>query len=264
MAALLFARVGAVVGSAVLLAGCGGGDESAAGSAQSTGPSIAGSTSAPVRDTAAACSARIRLNAKIPPGADPGEPDPAPQGMKDWAASVSPDFEILAANLPADLAPQVATQRADLEKARRGERMDSISPATMKSSNAIDEFVFDKCGLPQLDVTSTDGKYGTIPATLNAGPTAIRFAATGADSRAACVLLVARVRDGQTVSLQDLTAEKVELESIAEVATAVLPDHGQPGYATADLKTGRYILETPLGVLPDCSGGVTEAEFTVP
>jgi hypothetical protein len=264
MASLSIARVVAVVGSTALLVGCGGGEESTAGSAQSSSPSVAGSTSAPVRDTTAACSARIRLNAKLPPGADPGESDPASQAMKDWAASVSPDFEILAANLPPDLAPQVDTQRADLEKARRGERIDVISPATMKSSNAIDQFVFDKCGFPQLDVTSTEGQFGTLPATLNAGPTAIKFAATSGDSRAACVLLVARVRDGQTVSLEDLTAEKVELESIADVATAVLPDHGQPGYATADLRTGRYILETPLGVLPDCSGGVTEAEFTVP
>lgn len=253
---------GAVIASAVLLVGGGG---PAASSEPAAVPSAAGSTSAPVRDTAAACSARIRVNSNIPPGADPGEPAPAPQEMKDWAASVSPDFEVLAANLPAELAPHVETQRADLRKAQQGERIDVDNPATIESASAIDAFVFDKCHFPQLDVTSTDGTYGPIPATLKPGPTSIRFAATGAESRAACVLLIARVRDGQRVSLQDLTAEKVKIEDVADIVTAVLPAAtGQPGYGTADLKSGRYVLETPLGALPECSGGVTEAEVMVP
>jgi hypothetical protein len=203
------------------------------------------------------------MSSTAPPGAAPDDPDPAPQEMKDWAASVATDFETFATNSPADLAPQIETRRAELEKAERGERLNVQDPVSNAASNAIGAFLFDECDLQRLDVVSADGRLAPIPLTLKPGPVAIRFANTGAQSRAAFVLLVARVKDGATFSLQDVTSEEVDFADVADILCGVQPGDGQPGYGAFELSAGRYLVVSVLGTPPEFAGGVDAAEFTV-
>jgi hypothetical protein len=250
----------------VLLAGCAtpGGETVAGSTVVSSSDTTAKPPTAGGRDTVAACQAGIRMSSSIPPGAAPDDPDPAPQQMKDWAASVAADFEVFAANAPSELAPDVATQRAELQTAQRGERLDVQDPASNKASNAIDAFLFDECGLQRLDVVSADGRLDPIPATLQAAPVTVRFTNTGEQSRAAFVLLVARVKDGAVFSVQDETAGKVDFADVADVVCGVQPSDGQPGYGAFDLSAGRYLVVSVLGTPPEFNGGVDAAEFTVP
>jgi hypothetical protein len=203
------------------------------------------------------------MSGVIPPGADPDEPDPTPQQMKDWAASVVPDFDVFAASVPADLANAVATQRAELQKAQRGERLNVQDPASNEASNAIGGFLFDECGLQRLDAVSSDGRLRPMPTTLHAGPVVVRFTNSGEPTRAAFVLLVARVRDGTTFSVQDVTSGKVDFADVADVVCGVQPDDGGTGYGVFALATGRYLAVSVLGTPPEFSGGVDAAEFTV-
>ncbi|WP_029112632.1 hypothetical protein [Mycobacterium sp. URHB0044] len=264
--AMLVLGVGGLTGCGTQGGGATAGSEPAATTTVSatTAASTTVASSPPgVPDTVAACQAGVRMSGSIPPGADPDEPDPTPQQMKDWAATVVPDFEVFAASVPTDLANAVATQRAELQKAQRGERLNVQDPASTAASNAIGGFLFDECGLQRLDAVSADGRLGPMPTTLHAGPVVVRFANTGEPSRDAFVLLVARVRDGATVSVQDVTSEKVDFADVADVVSGVQPGDGRTGYGAFTLAPGRYLAVSVLGVPPEFSGGVDAAEFTV-
>lgn len=49
----------------------------------------------------------------------------------------------------------------------------------------------------------------------------------------------------------------------AEVVTAAMPVGDVPGYATAVLRPGRYVVCIPLGAPPEFTAGTTYAEFSV-
>jgi hypothetical protein len=141
--------------------------------------------------------------------------------------------------------------------------LDVQDPVSNRAANAIDRFLFDECGSQRLDAVSVDGRLGPIPETLQAGQVVVRFANTGNPSRAAFVLLVARVREGATFSVQDVASGKVDFADVADVVCGVQPADGQPGYGAFTLAAGRYLAVSVLGTPPDFAGGVDAAEFTV-
>ena len=207
---------------------------------------------APVRDTAAACTAVVALNATIPPGADPDAPAPAAAEMQAWAAGVAAPYATLRDNAPATLNDSVAALGGVLDQARRGQRIDVGDAKTTAATTAIDAWVHDSCGFQTLDLTSSGGKLGPVPAGLRPGPVSIKFDSTGDPS--AFVVLLARVKDGQRATAADVDAGRADFDTIAEVVGAAQPTGAGPAYGTATVTAGHYLLTSPLGTPPDFAG----------
>jgi len=207
---------------------------------------------APAKDTAAACTAEVALNATIPPGADPDGPAPSAAEMQTWATSVAGPFATLRDNAPDSLQPSVAVLGGVLDQAEQGRRIDVSDPKITAASNAVDGWVHDNCGFQTLDLTSTGGKLGPAPAALKPGPVSIKFSSTGDPS--AFVLLLARIKDGQKSTAADVDAGRADFDKIAEVVGAAQPTGAGPAYGTATVTAGDYLLTSPLGAPPNFTG----------
>jgi hypothetical protein len=207
---------------------------------------------APTKDTGAACNAEVAINAAIPPGADPDSPAPSAAAMQSWAASVATPFATLQANAPDTLRDSVAVLGGVLAEAQRGQRIDVTDPKTAAASNAVDAWVHDNCGFQTLDLTSSGGKLGPVPAELEPGPVSIKFTASGEPR--AFVVLLARVNDGQRATAADVDAGKADFEKVAQVVGAAQPTGAGPAYSTSTVTAGRYLLTTPLGAPPNFTG----------
>jgi len=207
---------------------------------------------APARDAAAACTAVVALNATIPPGADPDAPAPAAAEMQAWAAGVAAPYATLRDNAPATLNDSVAALGGVLDQARRGQRIDVGDAQTTAATTAIDAWVHDSCGFQTLDLTSSGGKLGPVPAGLRPGPVSIKFDSTGDPS--AFVVLLARVKDGQRATAADVDAGRADFDEVAEVVGAAQPTGPGPAYGTATVTAGHYLLTSPLGTPPDFAG----------
>jgi hypothetical protein len=215
-------------------------------------PAAPAAPAAPAKDTAAACTAEVALNAAIPPGADPDSPAPSAAELQTWAASVTTPFATLRDNAPATLNDSVAVLGGALDQARQGQRIDVSDPKITAASNAVDAWVHDSCGFQTLELTSTGGKLGPTPAALKPGPVSIKFTTTG--EPAAFVVLVARIKDGQQATAADVDAGRADFDKIAEVVGAAQPTGPEPAYATATVTAGRYLLTSPLGQPPNFTG----------
>ena len=215
-------------------------------------PAPAAAPATPAKDTAAACTAEVALNATIPPGADPDGPAPSAAEMQTWATSVAGPFATLRDNAPDPLQPSIAVLGGVVDQAEQGRRIDVSDPKITAASNAVDGWVHDNCGFQTLDLTSTGGKLGPAPAALKPGPVSIKFSSTGDPS--AFVLLLARVKDGQKAAAADVDAGRADFDTIAEVVGAAQPTGAGPAYGTATVTAGDYLLTSPLGAPPNFTG----------
>jgi len=220
-----------------------------------TPPAASPAPAAPAKDTAAACSAEVALNATIPPGIDPDGPAPSAAEMQAWAASVATPYATLRDNAPESLSSSIAVLGGLIDQAKQGNRIDVSDQATTTASNTVDGWVHDNCGFQTLDLTSTGGKLGPTPSTLKPGPVSLRFSSTG--DPAAFVLLLARIRDGQTATAADVDSGKAEFDKVAEVVGAAQPNSSAPAYGTATVTPGHYLLVSPLGQPPSFTGSAS-------
>jgi hypothetical protein len=242
------ALVAALPVATVLLASCAG------------SPAAAPAPAAPTKDSAAACSAAVTINAAIPPGIDPDGPAPSPSEMQAWAASVATPFATLRANAPDSLYDSVAVMAGQLDQARQGRRLDVDDEKSNAATNAVDAWVHDSCGFQTLDLTSTGGKLGPAPSHLKPGPVSIKFSSAG--DPAAFVVLLARIKDGRQATAADVDAGRADFDKVAEVVGAAQPTGPGPAYGTAMVTAGRYLLLSPLGRPPNFAG-TTSVDLTV-
>lgn len=225
--------------------------------AQTPGPAAA-----PAKDQAAACTAQVSLDSTIPPGLDPDGPAPSADEMRAWAATVEPLLIVVRENAPDTLSSVLETYSAHVDLAKQGQRIDATSTASAVASNTMNQWVHDSCGFQTLDVVNDAGTVGPIAPTMKPGPVAIRFTNSGDPAKAGFVLLLARVKDGQTVTPADIDSGQADIEQVAEVAAGALPTGPGAAYSVAVLKPGSYLVSTVLGNPSQFSGTVTKA-FTV-
>jgi hypothetical protein len=170
---------------------------------------------------------------------------------------------VVAANVPAELDPAVATLRAAIDATAQGTPIAVDDATTTEASAAIDRWAHENCGFAALDVTGTGGDMTGIPATLAAGPVALSFDNGGDPTSGGFVLLLARVRDGATYSLDGIRDGSVDFAAAADVVAAVQPGPGSPiGYGTAELTAGKYLVVSPIGT-PPAFTGTAAAEIEV-
>ena len=219
----------------------------------------AASPAAPARDTAAACAQLITMDAAAVayPGADPDSPPPSAEALQQWAATMAPPFAVVAAGVPAELDPAVATLRTVLDGVARGTPLNPEDQALTSATTALDKWGHEGCGFTRLDVTGNGKDLPGVPATLPAGPLSISFDNGGNPAQAGFVLLLAKVKDGTTFTLDGIRNGSVDFQSVADVVAAVQPTQGT-AYGTAKLEKGRYLVVSPIGAPPSFTGTVAQ------
>ncbi len=213
-------------------------------------------------DVAAACDAVLTLNATQPPGTDPDGPKPTKQELAEWAGKVQPALTIAAAGAPAELSASFATLQKSADAAKNGTPVDTEDPVLNQALGTINASVHDHCGFQTLDVTNSGGKLVGVPTSLEAGPLAVEFTNSTDPAKASFVLLVARIKDGQSVPLADIQSGKADLATVSDVLAGVQPTGPDPASTTMTLTPGHYVVASPLGTPPSFSG-IIATEFDV-
>ncbi|WP_007516005.1 MULTISPECIES: hypothetical protein [Pseudofrankia] len=236
------------LGAAVLLAACSDSSDSA------ESPAAAGTpAAATANDTQAACAAVLASDWVNIPGIDPDGPPASAAELAAWATPLQTQVTALRAGVPADLTSKVDVLATVVQGAKEGKPVSTEDASLSAALTAVNGWAHDSCGYTTLDVTNSDGTaLAGVPATLPAGPVAMKFANTGTDpAKAGFILLLGKVRDGQTATAADVRAGKASLEDIADVVAVAQPTGSDPAYGLATLSPGRYIVATPVGPPPE-------------
>ncbi|MBX5442640.1 MAG: hypothetical protein IRZ32_14075 [Solirubrobacteraceae bacterium] len=242
----------------VAVAGCSSDSSDPAGTAAATPTARDATTAGSVQ---AACDAELSVNATDFPGIDPEAPAPTADDLRAFAAAIEPAALALRANLPAELTGQADKLIAVVNGAKQGKPFDLDSSGLTEAGHAVDAWMYDHCGYPKLDVTNNAGTLTGVPASIIAGPVAIRFTNTGDPDRAGFILLVGKTKDGATATAADVAAGRADFQQAADVIAVSQPLGGEPGYTITRLPAGHYILDSPLGTPPDFGAGEAVAEL---
>jgi hypothetical protein len=232
----------------------------------STGPAASGaahpSAAATTRQTALACAGLVPFDQSVLtyPGGDSGGTPSAAQ-LRSWAATAAPRLQMLAANVPVSLDPDVATVRAMLTTTSNGTPVDP-TPAQEAALTSFDQWGHDGCGFTRLDITNTATGLTGVPPALPAGTASVSFTNRSPAAKAGFILLIGRVRPGAHYTLAAIRANKVDLTTIADIVVAAQPDGHRPAYATVRLTPGDYVITSPIGSPPNFSG-IAASEFHV-
>lgn len=230
-------------------------DPAASGAAH---PSAAAAT----RHTALACAGLAPFGQSVLtyPGGDSGTTPTAAQ-LRSWAATAAPRLQVLAANVPASLDPDVATVRAMLTATSNRTPVDP-TPAQYAALTSFDQWGHGACGFTRLDITNTAAGLTGVPPALPAGTVSVSFTNRAPAAKAGFILLVGRVKPGAHYTLAAIRANKVDLTRIADIVVAAQPDGARPAYATVWLNPGDYVVTSPIGSPPNFSG-IRASEFHV-
>jgi len=208
-----------------------------------------------------ACEAELTIDAADFPGIDPDAPAPTADQLRAFATAIEPAATALRANLPAELASQADKLIAVVNGAKQGKPFDLDRSGMTEAGHAVDAWMYDQCGYPRLDVINKAGTLTGVPASIAAGPVAIRFTNTGDPSRAGYILLVGKAKGGATATAADVATGRADFQQAADVITVSQPLGGEPGYTITRIPAGHYILDSPLGAPPEFGAGEAVAEL---
>ncbi|WP_045877862.1 hypothetical protein [Pseudofrankia sp. DC12] len=233
------------VGTVVLLTGC-------SGSSAPAGPVAA--PAATRATTQAACAAQLASDWLNMPGLDPDAPAPSATEIQAWAASIEPHLAALRAGVPASVTESVDVLDRTVQAAKTGKPVADSGGSLSTALTAVDAWAHDSCGYTTLDVTNSDGGgLAGVPTSLPAGPVAMKFTNTGDPAKAGFVLLLGKIRDGQTATAADVQSGKTNIEAVADIVAVAQPAGPNPAYGIATLSAGRYIVSAPVGAPPNFS-----------
>ncbi|MEU7817578.1 hypothetical protein [Pseudonocardia sp. NPDC049154] len=225
----------ALAGGAVA---CAAGPAPAAGAAEAAAPAPA-----PLDTT---CTNLLKIDAVPPPAGDPGTPDPA--AVRAWAGQILPLLDSAVATAPPDLRPTLTTLQGVLRSAATtGTAAPADAPVVAQSVNDYETWAYEHCGYQQVQVTATEYRLDGVPATLRAGPTAVRLVNRSTANLYHAVLIV-RPKD-QAVTVAQVLATPPELlaQQVDVVPGAATAGPGEQGGMLVDLPAGRYLVLCPLG-----------------
>jgi hypothetical protein len=231
-----------------------------------SGPAASGATHPPAaaatRQTALACAGLVPFGQSVLtyPGGDSGSTPTAAQ-LRSWAATAAPRLQVLAANVPVSLDPDIATVRAMLTTISNGRPVDP-TPAQYAALTSFDQWGHGACGFTRLDITNTAAGLSGAPPALPAGTVTVSFTNRAPAAKAGFILLVGRVKPGTHYTLAAIRANKIDLTRIADIVVAAQPDGARPAYATVRLNPGDYVITSPIGSPPDFSG-IRASQFHV-
>jgi hypothetical protein len=156
--------------------------------------------------------------------------------------------------------PEIATQVQAVVAATRTmlqSGSDVEDPTFEQNFNALQQYQYNSCGYPQVDVTGIEYEFQGLPKTLPAGKVAIRFTDNGAEFHE---LAVFRVKGKDSVKKIVGLSEKEQAKKVEQVG-ATFAAQGQASYTIVDLsKPGRYGVVCNLPVGSTSEQAIEEAE----
>jgi hypothetical protein len=192
------------------------------------------------------CTNLLKIDAVPPPAGDPGASDPA--ALRAWAGQILPLLDSALATAPADVQPPLTTLQGVLRSAATtGTAAPADGPVVAQSVNEYETWAYDHCGYQQVQVTATEYRMDGVPATLRAGPTAVRLLNRSTADLYHAVLIV-RPKD-QALTVPQVLALPPELlaQQVDVLPGAASAAPGEQGGMLVDLPTGRYLVLCPLG-----------------
>ncbi len=216
-------------------------------------------TATPVTSTTLACAALPSFNAALVayPGADTDGPTPAAAQLSAWAKTASTPLAKLAAGVPSDVSSHISYLQTVVGQAGQGATLDADQAEPHVA--AVDRWGHDSCNFQRLDVVNGGAALAGVPATLQSGPFSASFTNRLTGTKAGFVFLVARLKAGTHVTVDQVRTNAVDLTQVSDIIVAATPTAGGAAYANATLSPGHYIVASPLGSPPNFSGTLAAA-----
>jgi hypothetical protein len=234
----------------------GGTETSAAGDTATTAAGEPAAGDAAAGDLAAYCDAMLAFDALESPGGPDGA---TAEALVAWAGEIQPLLDDVVAAAPDEAQDALATLQGGITAAGEGDTTALDDPALSDAIAVIEGVAYDGCGFTQVDVTAGDYLYEGIPASVPAGPLAIRLTNEGAEPH---IILAIQRAEGNTtppVELVDEFFAAVEsgggfpasvVGTMAGDAAFAFPGGGVGGKVT-ELAPGSYVLFCPIPTLAD-------------
>jgi hypothetical protein len=211
---------------------------------------------APAGELTAYCDAMLAFDAIESPG---GPEDPTAEELAAWATEMQPLLAAVAAGAPDEVADPVEHLTAALDGAAAGDPSLVADPATFGALAALEGVAYEGCGFTQLDVTAGDYLYEGVPASVPAGPLAIRLTNAGSEPH---IILAIQRAEGNTTPAEELVDEFFAAVTTGGPPPASVvggmagdPPFAEPGGGVGgkvtDLAPGSYVLFCPIGTLAD-------------
>ncbi|GAA4539684.1 hypothetical protein [Pseudonocardia xishanensis] len=224
------------------LAACGGGS-TATGGGSSGAPSVAPAAN----PTASTCENLLKIDAVPTPDGDPSAP-PDPEAAKAWGNQVVPLLNSAIATAPADLKTTLtALQPVAQASATQGAQLPFDDPNLTANVAAYETWAYRNCGYQQVSVMGVDFEFEGMPATLEAGPTAIQMMNHSAANQAHVMLVMEAKDPSMTVEQFVATPQEQLMANFQPLPTAAIAPPGQQGGMLLDLKPGTYFFLCPVG-----------------
>jgi hypothetical protein len=147
---------------------------------------------------------------------------------------------------PPEIAPDVQSIAGIIRSAAQSNQDPFENPTFEQNAAAIDQYRYNSCGYPQIQVTGIEYEFQGLPKTLPTGPVAFQFTDNGAEFHE---LEVVRLKSKDSLKKIVGLSEKEQRKKVEEVA-GTFASQGQTAYAFVDFsKPGRYgvVCHLPVG-----------------
>lgn len=235
----LLVTIAATAAVGLGLSACGAGSTPAAAPPASAAPAA--------DPTAATCDNLLKLDAVPTPDGDPSAP-PDPEAAKAWGNQVMPLITGALATAPADLKTSLSALQPVVEaSATQGVQIPFDDPTVTANVASYESWAFQNCGYQQVSVMGADFRFDGMPATLEAGPTAIQMMNHSAADQVH-VLLILKAPD-PNLTVEQFTAMPMDqlMSQFQPLPGAVVAPPGQQGGLLVDLEPGTYFFICPVG-----------------
>ncbi|MBL7500814.1 hypothetical protein I6A84_41780 [Frankia sp. CNm7] len=239
------------IGATVLLAACSDSSDLSGPPAGAGGPAVAPAEA--TEATEAACDAALASDWVNIPGINPSQPPASAAELAAWATPLQTQLATLRAGVPASLTSQIDALDGVVRDAKDGKQVPTEDASLGAALTAVNGWAYDSCGYTTLDVTNSDGSaLSGVSTSLPAGPVALKFTNAGSDpAKAGFILLIGKVRDGETATAADVRAGTAVLQEVSDIVGVAQPVGSGPAYGLTTLGPGRYIVSTPVGTPPE-------------
>ena len=203
-------------------------------------------------DVAAFCDTAIETNITASAGPDvdfeTATQEEIQEALTEFGDRIGPMLEDLEANAPEELSDSIATITQGLQSGLETGDDPMQDPAYQEADAVVDGYLIDNCeDLTVMDVQLVDYAFEGVPATVEAGLTAIQAENAGAELHE---VVLFRIDDDADVSIEELLEmPEEEADEMIEFKGFALAAPGDSAVLFAELDPGRYgmICFIPVG-----------------
>ena len=180
------------------------------------------------------------------------------------AEQITPNRELVDANLPDEVAEPIGTMFAALDQfVTSGDFSAFESPEFAEASSVVYPYLVDGCGLASLEVTATDYAFSGVPQQLDAGLYVLELQ-NDSEAEFHEVTFAQLVDDADLTVSEILMLPEEEAEQYLQgFAGGTFAPPGETGRAVINLREGTwaYVCFVPVGASPENEEGTGPPHF---